>query len=117
VAEQIFSMGRDARSQVESICSSSSLTPQQKRQQVREIRQQAMQKREALVAADQQKAFRACQQARRGNRPGGRDPHEGLGGECGEMPRNGSRPSNSPNGTPSNGTSSPPPSNQSSPQN
>lgn len=117
VMEQIHSIARDARSQVESVCSNSSLTPQQKQQQVREIREQALHKREGLMTADQEKALMACQQARSGNHPGGGGPHEGLGGGCGEMPRNGSRPGGSPNRAPGNGTSNPPPSNQSSPQN
>jgi len=120
VMEQIGSIVRDARSQVESVCSNSSLTPQQKQQQVREIREQAMQKREGLLTADQQKALMACQQERGGYHPGSGGPHEGMGGGgCGEMPRGGSRPFGSPNGAPGsgNGTSNPPSPNQSSPQN
>ena len=116
VAEQIRSIAQDARSQIESVCSNTSLTPQQKQQQAREIREKAMQKRESLLTADQQKALMACQQARSGNHPNGGGPHEGMGGGCGEMPHNG-RPGNAPSGGPGNGTGNPPPSSQSSPQN
>ena len=77
VMEQIHSIVRDAHSQVESVCSNSSLTPQQKQQQVREIRERAMQKRDGLMTADQQKALMACQQARNANHAGASGPHEG----------------------------------------
>jgi len=112
VMEQIHSIGHDARSQVESVCSNSSLTPQQKQQQVREIKEQAMRKREGLITPDQQKALTACQQARGGNHPNAGGPHEGLGGGCGEFSRNGSRPGGSTNRAPNSGTSTPPSSNQ-----
>jgi hypothetical protein len=113
VMEQIHSIVRDAHSQVESVCSNSSLTPQQKQQQVREIRERALQKRDGLMTADQQKALLACQQARNGNHAGAGGPHEGgphqgLGGGCGEMPNNGSRPRGSANRTPGSGTGNPP---------
>ena len=113
VMEQIHSIVRDAHSQVENVCSNSSLTPQQKQQQVREIRERAMQKRDGLMTADQQKALMACQQARNGNHAGGGGAHEGglhegLGGGCGEMPHNGSRAGGSANRVPSSGTSNPP---------
>jgi hypothetical protein len=121
VMEQIQTIGRDAHSQIESVCSNSSLTPQQKQQQVREVREQAMQKRNGLLTADQQKALTSCQQERSGNHGSGgpHQGHEGMGGGCGEMQHNGSRPGGSPNGTPGNGsgTNNPPPPNQSTPQN
>ena len=120
VMEQVWTVGRDARSQVEAVCSNSSLTPQQRSQQAREIREKAMQKRDSLMTADQSKALTACQQARGGNHSGGGmhegGMHEGGGGGCGEMARAGSRPGGT-NRAPGNGTSNPPPSNQSSPQN
>jgi hypothetical protein len=119
VMEQIHSIAHEAHSEIENVCSNTSLTPQQKQQQVREIREKAMQKREGLLTADQQKALMTCQQARSGNHPAGGGPHEGhegMGGGCGEMPRNG-RPGTSPNSRQGNGTSNPPTSSQSSPQN
>lgn len=116
VIEQIQSIARDARSQVDSICSNSSLTPRQKRQQVRDIRQQAMQKRASLITADQQQALTACQQARSANHPNNGRQHEGLGGGCGELPPHGSRPGGSDSGASGNESGTPPPSSQSSPQ-
>ena len=113
--EQIQTIGHNAHSQIESVCSNSSLTPQQKQQQVREIREQAMQKRNGLLTADQQKALTSCQQERSGNHGSGgpHEGHEGMGGGCGEMQHNGSRPGGAPNG----GTNNPPPPTQTSPQN
>jgi hypothetical protein len=64
VMEQRRGVGRDAHSQVENVCQNSSLTPQQKQEQVREIRQQAEQKLDALITSEQQSALHACQQQR-----------------------------------------------------
>jgi hypothetical protein len=122
VMEQIHTISREARSKIETICSNSSLTAQQKHEQTKEIREQAMQKRDGLMTADQQKALNTCQQARSGNHPSGGGTHEGMGGGgggmhegmgagCGEMPGGGhsggaaSRPSG-------NGSGSAPPANQ-----
>lgn len=116
VMEQRWALEKDTRSQVEAVCSNSSLTAQQKQQQAREIRQQAKTKMEGLVTADQEKALTACQQQRGMNHSGnGGGAHEGSGaghegGGCGEWPHNGARP----NGTGGNGN--PPPPSQS-PQN
>jgi hypothetical protein len=116
VMEQIRSIVHDAHTQIDGVCSNSSLTPQQKNQQVREIREKAMQEREGLMTADQQKTVAACQQARHANHPAGNGAHEGLLGGCGEMPRGGSRPGGALNGA-GNGTSNAPSPNQPLPQN
>jgi hypothetical protein len=118
VAEQIHTIAREARSEVEAVCSNSSLTAQQKNQQAREIREKAMQKREGLMTADQEKTLKACQQEQHENHPGNGGMHQGGmhegmgGGGCGEMPRGGSHP-----GSGANGTATPPAPTQSSPQN
>jgi hypothetical protein len=113
VMEQIHTISHDARSQIETVCSNSSLTPQQRHEKAREIREQAMQKREALLTADQKTALNACQQARSGNHPNGGGMHEGnggmhegLGGGCGEMPGGGH-----PNRPSGNGSGGAPPAN------
>jgi len=80
VAEQRHTIERDAHFRVDAVCENSSLTPQQKQQQVREIRLQAKQKENALLTPDQEKALHACQQARAEDRPG---PHNTGGGPCG----------------------------------
>jgi periplasmic protein CpxP/Spy len=121
VMEQRWSIERDTRSQVEAVCSNSSLTPQQKHQQAREIHQQARQKMDGLVTPEQEKALTSCQQQRGGNHSGGGGggAHEEAGGGCGEWPHGGQH-SGTPNGAPGNGNggiSNPPPGNSSSPQN
>ena len=78
VALQLASIQREARSQVEGVCSSTSLTPQQRRQQVQEIRGQARQKMEGLITPEQEKTFLQCRQERTGE-----TGHAGLGGGCG----------------------------------
>ena len=129
--EQRWATERDTRSQVEAVCANSSLTPQQKQQQAREIRQQARQKMEGLVTPEQEKALTVCQQERGMNHGGGGaegSAHQEGGGGCGEWPHSGQggqgwqRPGSSPNGGPGNGTppTNAPPSNappNSSPQN
>jgi len=124
VMEQRWATERDTRSQVEAVCSNTSLTPQQKHQQVQEIRQQARQKMEGLITPDQEKALRSCQQARgtnhgAGGGQGGGGAHEGAGGGCGEWSHGGAHPGSGPNATPGSngGNSNPPQSNPSSPQN
>lgn len=110
VMEQRWASERETRSQVEAVCSNTSLTPQQKNQQVRDIRQQARQKMEGLVTPEQEKALTACQQQRGMNHPGGAGGRQWAGGGgCGEMPNSGSpnsgsRPSGAPNGAPGNGS-------------
>lgn len=106
VMEQRWSIERETRSQVEAVCSNSSLTPQQKHEQAREIRRQAHQKMEGLITPDQEKALTACQQQHGEGHPGGGRMHE-EGGGCGEWPRGGQR---QPNG---NSGSAPPPGNSS----
>ena len=107
--EQFMSIQREMHSQVQSVCSNTSLSPEQKRQQVQEIRQQAHQKMEGLITPDQQKKLTACRQERGEQHPGMGGGFGGpAGGGCGEW-QGGKRP----NGTP--GTT--PPANQPSPQN
>jgi protein CpxP len=119
VMEQRWSIERDTRSQVEAVCSNSSLTPQQKQQQAKELHQQARQKIEALVTPDQEKALTACQQQHNGggnNHPGGGGGMRGEAGGCGEWPHNGQHPGGSGNSAPGsgNGGNSTPPSGSSS---
>jgi len=57
VMEEHRSIETDAHSQVAGVCGNSSLTPQEKQQQVGEIRQQARQKMDALITPEQQSAL------------------------------------------------------------
>jgi hypothetical protein len=107
VIEQRRALERETRAQVEAVCSNSSLTPQQKQQQVREIHQQARRKMEGLITADQEKALNACQQARGMNHTGNGSGRHERGG-CGEWPHNGAQPNGGPGGSSGSGTSPPP---------
>lgn len=79
---------RETRSQIEAVCANSSLTPQQRQQQIRQIREEAKQREEALVTPEQQQALRACQQERAASHPPAPGLHQGGGGRgpCGELP-------------------------------
>jgi Spy/CpxP family protein refolding chaperone len=71
-------------SQVESVCSDSSLTPQQKQQKIRQLRQEAQKQVEGLITPQQEQALKSCRASRgEGPRMGG--THAGGGGPCGEM--------------------------------
>jgi hypothetical protein len=82
VMEQHQAIERDAHSQIAEVCENSSLTPQQKQQQVREIRQQAQQKADALLTPEQLTTLHACQQQRRAN---GMGRNHGGAGPCGDF--------------------------------
>ena len=117
VLEQLLSAQHEMRSQIDGVCSNTSLTPEQKRQQVQEIHQQAHKKIEGLITPEQEKELVACRQEMHGggNHPGGGGELLGGGG-CGGGMHAGARPGY--NGQrPGNGTSSPSPVSQSTPQN
>jgi hypothetical protein len=75
------------RSQVQSVCSDSSLSVQQKREKIRQLREQAHQQMEGLISPSQQQGLKACQQERAGARGGHGGGHPGGGGAgpCGEL--------------------------------
>ena len=80
---------QETRSQVQSVCNDSSLNEQQKREKIREIRQQSHQQIDALISPQQQEALKACQKERAAAR-GGSAGHGAGGirrgeGPCGEM--------------------------------
>jgi Spy/CpxP family protein refolding chaperone len=113
--EQLLSLHREAQSQIQTVCSDTSLTPQQKQKQVQEIHQQTHQKIEGLITPEQEKTLMACRQQRRGeHHPGGQ---LGMGGGCG-WGRGGAR-HGAPNSRTqdSGGSDNPPPSTESSPEN
>jgi hypothetical protein len=114
VIEQLVSVHRDMRTQVEGVCSDSSIPVDQKRQQVQAIRQQAEQKVEGLITPEQEKEVAACRQsAQRSNHPGGEGGlFAGVG--CGGMRAGAGRSNNRQRG---DGPASPSPVSQSAPQN
>ena len=116
--DQLRSIAQDARAQVRDVCTNTSLTPQQKQQQIEGIHQQSHEKMTALVSSGQRRSFMACRA-----RHGDRRPIEWFerpGGGCG-----GAQRANQPNRGNStsdldgneNSSESGPPSRNSSPQN
>lgn len=81
------SLEQSARAEIQSVCASSSLTPQQRREQIRAIHERTRQQVEALISPQQREALKACQQARNKAHPGGGGFHGGGRGEgpCGEL--------------------------------
>jgi hypothetical protein len=71
------------RSQVESVCSDSALTPQQKQQKIHQIHEQAQKEIAGAISPQQEAALKSCREGR------GEAPHmggvHGGGGPCGEM--------------------------------
>jgi Spy/CpxP family protein refolding chaperone len=79
------SITQQARQQVEGVCANSSLSAQQKRQEIQQIHQKEKQQLEGLITPAQQEAMRSCQAGR--GHGGGGGGHMGGGGHgpCGEM--------------------------------
>jgi hypothetical protein len=83
--QQRRALTQQARQEVEGVCANSSLSIQQKRQQIQEIHQRERQQIDGLITPAQQEAMRSCQEARHGGRSGGGHVGGGHGGPCGEM--------------------------------
>ena len=100
--QQVRSIRESTRSQVESVCSDSSLTPQQKHQQIMQLHQQARQQIDSIISPSQRQAIASCRASHGGGHMGG-GHHGGFGhhgGPCGEMPGVGRpRGSGGPGGT------------------
>lgn len=62
--EQRRQVAETARSQIESVCSNSSLTAQQKQAQIRQIREQAHARMNSLVSSSQMQEIKSCRQQR-----------------------------------------------------
>jgi hypothetical protein len=120
--EQIWAIERETHSQVETVCSNSSLTPQQKHEQVHQLRDQSRQKVEGLITPEQNKALESCRQQHgwehQGSHEGGCEghgQHQGGWQRQGGSQNGGSSSGYQGNGAPANNTSPPP--NSSAPQN
>jgi hypothetical protein len=92
--QQRRAVARQARHEVEAVCSNSSLSIQQKRQQIQRIHQQERQQIEAIITPAQQAAMRSCREGRGGGHSGGGNVGGGHGGPCGEImaPHNSATP-------------------------
>ncbi|MFZ0770847.1 MAG: hypothetical protein WCA49_02470 [Candidatus Sulfotelmatobacter sp.] len=85
VIKRRHTIERDTHSQIEGVCENSSLTPRQKQEQVREIRQQAQQKMDALVTPEQLSTLHSCQQQRAASRPSNEGQRPRGSGPCGNF--------------------------------
>jgi hypothetical protein len=99
--EQRHQIAAQMHQQIESVCHNSSLTAQQRHQQIQQIREQAQSRMSGLVSPSQMQSIKSCR-AQRGESVGG-GMHHGSGmGPCGEMPgmhANGKTPANNPKQT------------------
>jgi hypothetical protein len=79
------SIQQQTRQEVLSVCGNSSLSIQQKRQEIQQIHQRERQEIEAIISPTQQEEMRTCQEQRHGVHGGGGGHVGGGGGPCGEM--------------------------------
>lgn len=84
--QQRQAISRQSRQEVEAVCANASMSVTQKRERIREIRQQEHAQIEGLISPQQQEAIRACQQSRGGHGGGGGHLGGGHGGPCGSLP-------------------------------
>jgi len=114
--DQLRSIAQEARAQVQEACTNTSLTAQQKRQQVEDIHQQSHGKMAEIVTPDQRRAFMACRARHGDRRPV--DWYERPGGGCGGAGQRRGQANNAPESAPEeNGPAeTAPPARNSSPQ-
>jgi len=104
--QQRRTITQQARQEVEAVCANSSLSMQQKRQQIQKIHQRERQEVEAVITPAQQEAMRSCQEQRHPVHSGGHVG--GGGGPCGEMPGgHKANPQHEEDETPTNDTAHP----------
>jgi hypothetical protein len=77
-------VARQAHQEAEAVCANSSLSIQQKREQIKQIRERERQQIDVIIAPAQREAMRSCQQSRGAGHAGGRHLGGGVG-PCGEM--------------------------------
>ena len=93
--EQERALHEEALSKMESVCSNTSLSPQQKREEVRRIEESVHQRMSSIITPQQQSALHSCRSSRgEGGHMGGMGGggmHGGGGAmhNCGEMPGGG----------------------------
>lgn len=77
-------ISRQTRQEVEAVCANSSLSPQQKQQEIKQIHEKAKQQMDALITPEQQSAMHSCQEER-SHASAPRVAHGGGGGPCGDL--------------------------------
>jgi len=92
--EQERALYESARSQMESVCHNTSMTPQQKHEEMRKIEESVHQRMGSIISPQQQSAMKSCRASRgEGGHMGGGGMHGGGMHQemerCGEMPGRG----------------------------
>jgi len=80
VMEQRHAIAQQARGEVQAVCANSTLSPEQKSEQIKQIRERERQEMEGLITPTQESALKACQK----ERGHGGAPHSHGVGPCGE---------------------------------
>ena len=94
--QRAASIRQQANSEIQSVCSNSSLSAQQKAAQVREIREREHQQLESNITAQQRGALASCRSQRGLSNPAPQS-HTAATSPCGEMPGEKGTPSKTPN--------------------
>jgi len=79
---------QNANAQVEAVCANVALTPQQRAEEIRQIRQQQRTQLNSIITPQQQEAIKECNQARNPSRGAAASHHPAPGparGPCGEL--------------------------------
>jgi hypothetical protein len=84
--QQRQALQRQARQEIEAVCSTASLSITQKRERIHQIRQQERAQVDGLISPQQQEAIRACQESRGHGGGGGGRISGGHAGPCGTIP-------------------------------
>ena len=83
---QRLEIEKQTRSEVETVCANASLSPVQKREQIRQLREREHQELESLITPAQQDAMKVCREERGHATAGGAGVGRGHGGgPCGEI--------------------------------
>jgi Spy/CpxP family protein refolding chaperone len=83
---QRHSIEQSTHAQVEAVCADPSLSTPQKREKIKEIRQQAKQEVEGIITPEQQQELKACNASRAAAHPPQPAPHPGPApGPCANL--------------------------------
>jgi hypothetical protein len=85
VIDQRQAVELDTRSQVQAVCADSSLSDPQKKQKIRELRQESKQKVAGLMTEQQQQELQSCQKQRAANHPAPAGVQHAGGGPCANL--------------------------------
>ena len=94
--QQRRSIEQNTKSEIASACADSSLSPQQRRQKIQQIRQQTRQQVEALITPQQQEALKACRTSRGEGTAAPKPAGAGKGPCGGEAQEENPAPANNP---------------------